>query len=133
MNNHETTTIVLEGQSVEVDIRIAGLIKAINKGLGIKTYESCENYGDYLRQIELDHVFESRRDYAYVEFFALGDAHMFLEAILSNTGVTSPIYHKVAHEGTPDAYELKWRASTGQPWVWFPSSDIEELEKVLSA
>jgi hypothetical protein len=118
---------------VEVDAYISRLINLIWVNLGINTYESCENYGEYLRDLGLDHIFESKRDYAYIEFYSLEDADYFQESVLGYTGVVHPIYHQITHEGTPDAWELKVRQSTGNYWVWFPSSEIEELEKLLDA
>lgn len=132
---HDQVEIVLGPQDkvVNVDAYISRVIDLLNNRVGIPTYESCENYGEYLRGLGMDFNFESKRDYAYIEFYSLAAAEVFLEYVKDQAGVANPIHHKIANEGTPDAWDLKWRASTGQPWVWFPSSDIEELEKLLDA
>lgn len=118
--------------SIECDQKIAKVVAAIND-LGYATYESCQNYGEYLRWVGLGHVHESLRDYAYVEFYELDDAMAFIGQVQDVADVAGSIYHQLAHEGTPGAWELKYRQTTGQWWIWFPSSSIKDLEGLLDA
>ena len=118
-------------EDVDVDAEMAPLIESLAR-LGMKTYESCQNYGEYLRFMDFDHVFEAKRDYAYIEFYWLNDAHWFIR-IMRDSGVQNPIHHRVVHEGTPDAWELKLRMTKeGHPWVWFPNSDIPGATKLVA-
>lgn len=130
---HDQIEIVIKGSPVEVDAHISVVVDWINNRLGVETYESCENYGEYLRDLGFDHVFESKRSYAYIEFFEWSDAMTFLDAVVDRTGVAHPFYHQIANEGTPEAWELKMRPSTGNFWLWFPAAEIDELEKILYA
>jgi hypothetical protein len=118
----------------QVDAELVGLIEWLNTRQNIRTYESCQNYGEYLRELGFDHTFESKRDYAYIEFYDLDDARGFLNLVKEATGVTHMIYHRIVQEGTPGAWELKARPSIEDHfWVWLPVEDIPELEEVLGA
>lgn len=127
---HPQISVSLMAKDVFVDVEMGPLLEALGHS-GIKTYESCQNYGEYLRFMELDHVFEAKRDYAYIEFYRMADALAFIQ-VAKDSGVQSPIHHRSSHEGTPDAWELKIRMTTGRPWVWFPNYDIEEVTKLVS-
>lgn len=130
MEIHPQAYASLMSENVLVDAEMVLLLEALGQ-LGIKTYESCQNYGEYLRFMELDHVFEAKRDYAYVEFYSLIDAHTFIR-IARDSGVQNPIHHRIVHEGTPDAWELKLRMTAeGHAWVWFPNYDIEGVTKLI--
>lgn len=135
MNNdfHEQVEIMTNA-TFPVDEKLADIVLRINNSLGIGTYESCQNYGEYLRKLGFMHVDESKRDYAYIEFFDGATALNFVHAVLAQVGPGSVIHHKIKQEATPGAWELKARLSL-EPhfWVWFPSEDIPELESILNA
>ena len=127
-----THDLVTVPDIIWVDAGLLKLVEQINRILKCHTYESCQNYGEYLRSLGFDHVHESKRDYAYVEFYDLEDAMDFLNEIQIRAGVTNMLYHKIAQEGTPGAWELKARLSNeGHFWVWFPAEDIPAIEEVL--
>lgn len=126
------TPPVLIPDEFSVDAKIATVIEKVN-GLGYRTYSSCQNYGEYLRELGFDFNHEAARDYAYIEFYELNDAIGFMREVMHRAGVTNPIYHKVVMEGTPDAWELKYRQTSEHFWLWLPESDILELEVILGA
>lgn len=114
---------------VNVDEGMARLLPIVNRLA--PTYESCQNYGEYLRDMGLDFNHESKRDYAYIEFFELKDAIYFRREVADAAGPTDMLFHQIVMEGTPEAWELKFRPATEQWWVWFPTSDIPQIERVL--
>lgn len=115
----------------EVDVLLAPLIEWCNAH-GFWTYESCQNYGEYLRDLGFDHVLESKRDYAYIEFHEVEDAVLFMDFVKDWVGVDNPIHHQIANEGTPGTWELKMRNSTRRFWLWFPADDIGHLQRMIA-
>jgi hypothetical protein len=134
---HPQTRITFPSNNVRanVDEALAPILLDLNR-LGIRTYESCQNYGEYLRQFDdMAHVWDSKRDYGYIEFFSVPDALAFTELIAQTTGIMNPLFFKVIHGGTPGAWEVrvnlatkdeKWRA-----WVLFPAGDIPAITELL--
>lgn len=130
---HQQVKVQLKTKGdVEVDQALRHLLIQVNE-YGLPTYESCQNYGEYLRGLGLDHVHESKRDYAYIEFYNFDDAMEFLSLVMGAAGIANPLHHQIAQEGTPGAWELKFRMGTNQFWVWFPAEVIPNIEGVLSA
>jgi hypothetical protein len=118
--------------AANVDEEMAPVIGLLSRW-HVPTYESCQNYGEYLRSFTpgLDHIFECGRDYAYIEFYNWDNA-VDLIAIFKALGPQHPLYHKVMNEGTPGAWELKARPSKpGHFQVWLPHEDLPAIAQVL--
>lgn len=113
-----------------VDAKMSKIIGWCNSR-SYRTFGSCENYGEYLRSLGMDFNHESTRDYAYIEFMELEDAIMFMQDIQDRAGIVSGLYAKIEAEGTPDAWELKLRLTSGRFWLWFPTSDIPLIEHAI--
>lgn len=133
---HEQATIKLRYGTAKVDAKMARILEHLDR-LKFKTYESCENYGEFLRQYDdLSHVIDYNRNYAYIEFYDIQSAMKFITMINDVVALTSPLFFKTCHGGTPGAWEVKVNLASAKPdyraWVWFPSEDIPELEQVLS-
>lgn len=129
---HPQHEILIDGGQYSVDKKLAPIINLINSKLNIETYESCENYGEYLRDLGLTFNHESQRDYAYIEFYNLDDAIMFLQWVKDKATFIHELGQKVSSETVPGAWELKARFSIPWHfWVWFPEADIPSLEELL--
>lgn len=129
MTEHKTKTLMFEGQEIEIDCKIATLMRLLWKR-GIRTRWSCE--GD--------------KDVADIIFWNYEDAEKFLYAVFEY----KPTCHMV---GRPKYKEIRWRAYRQKygwhiglvylfsdaggnerrlfPKVEFPQSDIEELEEIF--
>ena len=125
---HEQTSVPWIGQ---VDTELVELVVALNE-YGLATYESCQNYGEYLRHFGdmMTHMAEAQRDYAYIEFFDSQDAVQFLRRVRDHTAPAELIHQRVTHHGAPGAWEVRINYTSGdgnklRTWVWFPAEDIQ--------
>lgn len=130
---HPQHTVLIGRDQYFVDDRLHEIISLINQKLHIWTYESCQNYGEYLRDLGFTFNHEADRDYAYIEFENLEDAVMFIQWVRDKASFIHQVGQHAASETVPDAWELKARLSIPWHfWVWFPTSDIQELQKLLT-
>lgn len=129
---HPQVSLRTSSHDIEVDEKLADVIHRIDKLDIAPTTGSCQNYGEYLRSLGLNHVHESLRDYAYLEFETFSEATFFLGYVFRRTQVNDMMHHQIAQNGTPMAWDTRYIFDRHKTWVMFPETDIEELSRILS-
>lgn len=129
---HPTKTIRLGSTEVEVDEPLATVVAKLNS-LGIDTLACCQNYADYLRSVaEMDHAWDSKREYGYIEFPNLETTLRFINLMKEKIPPIEQVYFRITFSGSPDAWEVRYLVERTAFWVLFPEYDIATIEAALA-
>lgn len=129
--SHEQTEIWLESGSIEVDSELAYIIQELNRN-DLPTRASCQNYGEYLRDLgDMGHMLFSKVDYGYIEFNTVEQAIGFIDFVRTYVSQIDPLFFRLSHQGTPNAWELRLVLEWDVWWVMFPYEDIAVMEALF--
>lgn len=96
MKKHETVTLHIDGDDVDIDAKIAPLIKNLSE-LGFRTLNSCE-----------DNVPEG---WVWIEFVNSYHAEKFLDIVAEYSEDRNSLYNRIRQEWDSDDDSLFWKYS----------------------